>query len=163
MYWKLFLENTSLPRKIKQSCKDFHNPWWRHGMESLCTSPALCVGNPPISVRFSSYRVSNAEPWCFTCFQSERIQQPSCKWYETPLHDNYVIKLKIFRLTIPWGHLSPVNSPHKGKWHGALMFSLICARTNSWANHRDAGDLRRHHAHIVVSVIGRRISHSVMT
>ena len=24
-------------------------------------------------------------------------------------------------------HLSPVNSPHKGQWHGALMFSLICA------------------------------------
>ena len=24
-------------------------------------------------------------------------------------------------------HRSPVNSPHKGKWRGALMFSLICA------------------------------------
>ena len=24
-------------------------------------------------------------------------------------------------------HRSPVNSPHKGQWHGALMFSLICA------------------------------------
>ena len=26
-------------------------------------------------------------------------------------------------------HRSPVNSPHKGQWRGALMFSLICART----------------------------------
>ena len=25
------------------------------------------------------------------------------------------------------GHRSPVNSPHKGQWRGALMFSLICA------------------------------------
>ena len=24
---------------------------------------------------------------------------------------------------------SPVNSPHKGQWHGALMFSLICVWT----------------------------------
>ena len=31
-----------------------------------------------------------------------------------------------------WGiHLSPVNSPHKGHWRGALMSSLICAWTNS--------------------------------
>ena len=27
-------------------------------------------------------------------------------------------------------HRSPVNFPHKGQWHGALMFSLICARIN---------------------------------
>ena len=40
-------------------------------------------------------------------------------------------------------HRSSENSPHKGKWRGALMFSLICAWTNGWANIRDAGDLRR--------------------
>ena len=33
------------------------------------------------------------------------------------------------------------------QWRGALMCSLICAWTNSWANNGDAGDLRRHHAH----------------
>ena len=27
-------------------------------------------------------------------------------------------------------HRSPVNSPHKGQWRGALMFSLICAWIN---------------------------------
>ena len=47
-----------------------------------------------------------------------------------------------------WGiHQSPVNSPHKGQWHGALVFSLICASTNDWVNNRDAGDLRCHCAH----------------
>ena len=30
-------------------------------------------------------------------------------------------------------HRSPVDSPHKGQWRGTLMFSLICAWTNSWA------------------------------
>ena len=44
-------------------------------------------------------------------------------------------------------HRSPVNSPHKGQWRGALMFSLICPWTNGWVNNRKAGDLRRYSAH----------------
>ena len=28
----------------------------------------------------------------------------------------------------------PVNSPHKGQWRGALMFSLICVWINGWVN-----------------------------
>ena len=39
---------------------------------------------------------------------------------------------------------SPVNSLNKGKWRGALMFSLISAWLNGWVNIREAGDLRRH-------------------
>ena len=31
-------------------------------------------------------------------------------------------------------HWSPVNSPHKGQWRGALMFFFICAWINSWVN-----------------------------
>ena len=50
-------------------------------------------------------------------------------------------------------HRSPVNSPHKGQWHRALMFSLVCARTNGWLHHRDAGDLRRHYAHYDVTLM----------
>ena len=41
-------------------------------------------------------------------------------------------------------HRSPMNSPHKGQWRGALMFSLICARIDGWVNNGEAGDLRRH-------------------
>ena len=39
----------------------------------------------------------------------------------------------IFRVTGPFVrgiHRWPVNSPHKGQWRGALMFSLICALNN---------------------------------
>ena len=50
-------------------------------------------------------------------------------------------------------HRSPVNSPHKGQWRGALMFSLICIWINSWVKNRDAGDLRRHLAHHDVTVM----------
>ena len=62
----------------------------------------------------------------------------------------------IFRVT---GHLCGeftgprVNSPHKGQWRGGLMFSLICAWINRWVNNREAGDLRRYHAHYDVTVM----------
>ena len=57
----------------------------------------------------------------------------------------------IFRVTGPlW---SPVNSPHKGQWRGALMFSLICARINGWVNTGEAGDLRSHRAYYDVIVM----------
>ena len=50
-------------------------------------------------------------------------------------------------------HRSPVNSPHKGQWRGALMFSLICAWINGWVNNGEAGDLRCHRAHYDVTVM----------
>ena len=45
-------------------------------------------------------------------------------------------------------HRSQVNSPLKGQWRGALVFSLICAWINVWVNNREAGDLRRHCAQL---------------
>ena len=51
-------------------------------------------------------------------------------------------------------HRSPVNSPHKGQWRGALIFSLMCTRINSCVNNREAGDLRRyrHHYDVIVMI-----------
>ena len=59
------------------------------------------------------------------------------------IHDD-VIKWKHFPRNWPFVrgiHRSPVNSPHKGQWRGALMFSLICVWINYWVNNREAGDL----------------------
>ena len=70
-------------------------------------------------------------------------------------HDD-VIKWKHFPLYWPFVrgiHRSPVNSPHKGQWRRALMFTLICARINGWVNNREAGDLRRYNAHYDVIVM----------
>ena len=50
-------------------------------------------------------------------------------------------------------HRSPVISPHKGQWRGALMFTLICARVIGWVNNGEAGDLRRNRAHYDVIVM----------
>ena len=58
----------------------------------------------------------------------------------------------IFRVS---GHL--INSPHKGQWRGALMFSLICVRINDWVNNREADDLRRYRAHCDVIVMKRSV------
>ena len=71
------------------------------------------------------------------------------------MHDD-VIKWKHFPRYWPFVrgiHRSPVNSPHKGQWRGALMFTLICARINSWVNNCKAGDLRRNRAHYDVIVM----------
>ena len=70
-------------------------------------------------------------------------------------HDD-VIKWKHFPRNWPFVrgiHRSPVNSPHKGQWRGALMFSLICVWINDWVNNREAGDLRRYRAHSDVIVM----------
>ena len=50
-------------------------------------------------------------------------------------------------------HRSPVNSPHKGQWRGALMFSLICVWINDWVNNGESGDLRRYRIHYDVTVM----------
>ena len=70
-------------------------------------------------------------------------------------HEN-VIKWEHFPRYWPFVrgiHRSPANSPHKGHWPRALLFSLSCARTSVWESNRDAGDLRRHCAHYDVNVM----------
>ena len=58
-------------------------------------------------------------------------------------------------------HQSPVNSPHKGQWSGALMFSLICAWTNNWAHNRGVSNLRCHQTHNDVIIIGKSMMKSL--
>ena len=67
-----------------------------------------------------------------------------------------IIKLKHFLhyWQFVWGiHQLLVNSPHKGQWHRALMFSLICVSINGWVNNPEAGDLICYRAHYDVTVM----------
>ena len=41
------------------------------------------------------------------------------------------------------------------------MFSLMLARINGWVNNREAGDLRRHHAHYDVIVMNDDLLHNI--
>ena len=70
-------------------------------------------------------------------------------------HDD-VIKWKHFPRYWPFvrgNHQPTINSPHKGQWCGALMFSLISVWTNGWVNNREPGDMRRYRAHCDVTVM----------
>ena len=78
-------------------------------------------------------------------FISARFHDDVIKWKHFPRYWHFLRGI----------HRSPVNSPHKGQWRGALMFSLICAWINGWVNNREAGDLRRHRAHYEVIVMFR--------
>ena len=79
------------------------------------------------------------------------------QWYFITIqHNDDVIKWKHFpryRPLVRGIYRSPVNSPHKGQWCGALMFSLMRAWINGWVNNREAGDLRDHRAHYDVTVM----------
>ena len=75
-------------------------------------------------------------------------------------HHDDVIKWKPFLPYWPFVqgiHRSPVNYLHKGQWHGALIFSLICFWINGWVNNRKAGKLRCYCAHYDVIVMFKSI------
>ena len=79
-------------------------------------------------------------------------------------HDD-VIKWKHFPRHWPFVrgiHRSPVNSPQKGQWRGALMFSLICVWINGWVNNREAGGYRRYCAHYDIIVMINRMSAALL-
>ena len=93
---------------------------------------------------------------------------PTCPWlgdgtlwwqsirYCSPTAHEDVIKWKHFLHYWPFVrgiHQSPVDSPHKGQWHGALVFSLTSTWTNGLANTQDTGDSKHHRAHYDVIVM----------
>ena len=117
-------------------------------------------------------RASNVDLWWFCWFGLNKLLNQwmvSRNTHVTLLHDVYncihhddVIKWKHFPRYWPFVrgiHRSPVNSPHKGRWRGALMFSLICVWINGRVNNLEAGDLRRYRAHydVIIGMIVREL------
>ena len=87
------------------------------------------------------------------------VSTTACLYISTLSPHDDVIKWRHFPRNWPFVrgiHWSPVNSPHKGQWRGALMFSLICAWINDWVNNGRAGDLRRYCSHCDVTVMYSR-------
>ena len=85
----------------------------------------------------------------YTCVNDQNAECIDKSVAVAPQHDD-VIKWKRFPRYWPFVrriHRSPVNSPHKDQWRGALVFYLIFDWINSRVNHRETGDLRRHRAH----------------
>ena len=99
-------------------------------MRNLIVKSVLANGLEPLGARVSA----GAMMLMFGC----RIYH----WHISLMHDD-VIKWKLFPRHWPFMrgiYRSPVNSPHKGQWRGALMFSLICFWINAWVNNHKAGD-----------------------
>ena len=115
------------------------------GVESILTGNMVSIS--------CVFLLSN--DFIFECWQSVDVEYPNMN------HDD-VIKWEHFPRYWPFVrgiHRSPVNSQHKGQWHGALMFSLICVWINGWENNREAGDLRRYRTHydVIVMIYGSRL------
>ena len=110
---------------------------WRNAQHAGCRSGWL-----KLSLRFRGHGFGN-------------MKQFACSYVSSMMTSS---NGDIFCVTGYWPfvygiHRSPMNSPHKGHWRGALMFSFICAWINGWVNYGEASDLRRHRAHYDVTVM----------
>ena len=93
------------------------------------------------------------------CHKRHRMAWPQTCYDMSGLHDDIIKHLLHYWPFVGGIHRSTVNSPHKGQWRGALMYSLIWAWTNSWVNSRDRGDLRCYRAHydVIIMVFVRTV------
>ena len=105
--------------------------WFSSFWELLCLAFAPHLLTP-----------SNHKWWC--------IHDDVIKWKDFPRYWPFVRRI----------HRSPVNSPHKGRWRRPLMFSLICAWIDGWANSHEGGDLRRHRVHynVILMMLGPNLT-----
>ena len=84
--------------------------------------------------------------------------------------DRFTWMIRVWRAALWWRHQMeafsallaicannspvPVNSPHKGQWRRALMFSLTFVWINNgWVNNGEGGDLRRNRTQYDVTVM----------
>ena len=78
-----------------------------------CTSCAGLSRTSTVKYAIHPMKYTCGESGKFVCIFNFDV----IKWKHCPRYWPFV-----------WGiHRSPVNSPHKGQWRGALIFSLICA------------------------------------
>ena len=107
-----------------------HIPWhWKHFQKSRHRDTSLSEPKNPacIHVPVPSFWGLNALPLrsCLSLFQfTTLIYSPPEMWTR-----HMMASSKYFPSCWPFvreNHRSPVNSPHKGQWRGALIFSLIC-------------------------------------
>ena len=141
--------------------------WWRFRVVAPIKYYFVCVDHIIGLVHDCNISIANAleilqscaKPWHVVQCIRQRcpiVSMSLCRHCVSSNYHDDVIKWKHFPRYWPFVrgiHRSPVNSPHKGQWRRALMFTLICARINGWVNNREAGDLRRYRAHYDVIVM----------
>ena len=127
----------ALVRRFPYQQNIIRNLWWQ---EELLTHTCLIL--------YSELRVLVAALGHLQTQWGDQALVPVISWF----HHR---KGAVFALPVLCAGNSPIIGEFHSQrpWRGALMFSLICAWINRWANNREAGDLRRHQAHYDVSVI----------
>ena len=138
----------------------YHGWWWSYG----AVPNIICLFGKKTLVGWLHWRQITRIP-------IRKLHEAVCSWYypfwlilatcgqrsEAAFHNDDVIKWKHFPRYWPFVrgiHRSPVNSPHKDQWRGALVFFFfICVWINGWVNNREAGDLRRYRAHYDVAIM----------
>ena len=147
--------------------RHYLNQWWPSLLTHIyITQPGWVV--IPFRASMKLWTLTQVKAFCLIAPSNYlnhcRLIINQILWHSIMNHfaDHYIHHMmmssngNIFHITGPlWGESTshwwtPLT---KGQWHGALMFSLICAWTNGWENNRDAGDLRRHHVHYEVTVM----------
>ena len=149
-------------------------------METLSPPLAFCEGNQSITHGISLHKTNNSELrwflwtsfWTFVLIANVLRRHDNddiCCNHQ--MLRSLCLACSLFMMTSPCGnisallafvsgiHQSPMNSPNRGLWHGALMFSLIGSWTNGWVNNRDVGDLKRYRTLYDVIVIWGRVEH----
>ena len=96
---------------------------------------------------------SNIQPWKHT---SNEVHYLEIAWGCTSYITWWCHQMETFSVLLALCEGNPpVTSgfPSQRQLNTALMFSLICAWTNSWANNRDTGNLRHNCTHYEVAVM----------
>ena len=114
--------------------------WWSGWQPIICTDDLCQQSRKAYITKWENSKIVWSWSYyvCFSC----------TTWWHHQM-ETFSVLLAICAGNSP----VPVNSPHKGQWRGALMFSLICAWINSLVNDRGAGDLRRSHSHYDIHVM----------
>ena len=137
------------------------HPLWRHSNDVQClfyrrSQPLVWTQEHGVWCGIASWvwsRTTALSSWPVTGETARSPHDDVIEWKHFPPYWPFVRGI----------HRSPVNSPHKGQWRGALMFSLISAWINGSVNNRGVGDLRRHRADYDVTVMSNEIYHGDAT
>ena len=130
-----------------------------HGFSFEISNWSCCNLAPDVKFVFLIKVFQRGVPRFATNFLATNFHFDPCILVQCLYHHDDVIKWK--KIPRYWPFVrgicrSSVNSPHKGKWRGALMFSLIYAWINGWISNHAAGDLIRHRLHFYATVISSR-------
>ena len=125
---------------------------WSYDIGTLISTRATWIGNIRLSAKNEQCHAYSPTYHDYAPFAQSRMCNANAVRHDDDIKWKHFPRYWSFKRGI---HRSPVNSPHKGQWRGALMFSLICARINVWVNSREAGDSRRHRAHYDAVIMRR--------